>query len=94
MEDVVMKSLQLFIDMWVDSRKIVDMEREKQEQRLALAEKHLLDMEKSYERINKDLRDAWVNRRCGQNPEPNRRCPHNVYARTNDSCCRNIYAVT
>ena len=25
MEEVVMKSLQLFIDMWVDSRKIVDM---------------------------------------------------------------------
>ena len=28
MEEVVMKSLQLFIDMWVDSRKIVDMQRE------------------------------------------------------------------
>lgn len=59
MEEVVMKSLQLFIDMWVDSRKIVDMQREKQAQRLALAEKHLLDMEKSYERINKDLCDAY-----------------------------------
>ncbi len=59
MEEVVLKSLQLFIDMWVDSRKIVDMQREKQAQRLALAEKHLLDMEKSYERINKDLRDAY-----------------------------------
>ena len=29
MEGVVMKSLQLFIDMWVDSRKIVDMQCEK-----------------------------------------------------------------
>ena len=47
MEEVVMKSLQLFIDMWVDSRKIVDMQREKQAQCLALAEKRLLDMEKS-----------------------------------------------
>lgn len=60
MEEVVMKSLQLFIDMWVDSRKIVDMQREKQAQRLKLAEKHLLDMEKSYDRINKDLRDASI----------------------------------
>lgn len=41
-----MKSLQMFIDMWVDSRKIVDMQREKQVQRLKMAEKHLLDMEK------------------------------------------------
>lgn len=65
MEDVVMKSLQLFIDMWVDSRKIVDMQREKQAQRLALAEKHLLDMEKSYERINKDLRDAYESYKLG-----------------------------
>ena len=53
----MLKSLQLFIDMWVDSRKIVDMQREKQAQRLALAEKRLLDMEKSYECINKDLHD-------------------------------------
>ena len=65
MEEVVMKTLQLFIDMWVDSRKIVDMQREKQAQRLALAEKHLLDMEKSYERINKDLRDAYQSYKFG-----------------------------
>lgn len=45
MEEVVMRSLQLFIDMWVDSRKIVDMQREKQVQRLKLAEQHLIDME-------------------------------------------------
>ena len=38
MEEVVMKSLQMFIDMWVDSRKIVDMQREKQVQRLKMAE--------------------------------------------------------
>lgn len=65
MEEVVMKSLQLFIDMWVDSRKIVDMQREKQAQRLKLAEKHLLDMEKSYDRINKDLRDAYESYKLG-----------------------------
>ena len=65
MEEVVMKSLQLFIDMLVDSRKIVDMQREKLAQRLALAEKHLLDMEKSYERINKDLRDAYESYKLG-----------------------------
>ena len=60
-----MKSLQLFIDMWVDSRKIVDMQREKQAQRLALSEKHLLDMEKSYDRINKDLCDAYESYKLG-----------------------------
>lgn len=65
MEEVVMKSLQLFIDMWVDSKKIVDMQREKQAQHLALAEKHLLDMEKSYECINKDLRDAYESYKLG-----------------------------
>ncbi len=45
-----MKSLQMFIDMWVDSRKIVDMQREKQVQRLKMAEKHLLDMENKSEK--------------------------------------------
>lgn len=60
-----MKSLLLFIDMWVDFRKIVDMQREKQAQRLKLAEKHLLDMEKSYDRINKDLRDAYESYKLG-----------------------------
>lgn len=44
-----MRSLQLFVDMWVDSRKIVDMQREKQALRLKPAEQHLVDMEKSYE---------------------------------------------
>lgn len=65
MEEGVMRSLQLFVDMWVDSRKIVDMQCEKQAQRLALSEKHLLDMEKSYERINKDLRDAYQSYKIG-----------------------------
>ena len=51
--------------MWVDSRKIVDMQREKQAKSLALAERHLLDMEKSYERINKDLRDAYESYKLG-----------------------------
>ena len=41
------------------------MQREKQAQRLKLAEKHLLDMENSYERINKDLRDAYESYKFG-----------------------------
>lgn len=65
MEEVVMRSLQLFVDMWVDSRKIVDMQREKQAQRLKLAEQHLIDMENSNERINRDLRDAYENYKLG-----------------------------
>ena len=65
MEEVVTKSLQLFIDMWGDSGKIVDMQREKQAQRLKLAEQHLVDMENSNERINRDLRDAYENYKLG-----------------------------
>lgn len=65
MEEVVMRSLQLFVDMWVDSGKIVDMQREKQAQRLKLAEQHLIDMENSNERINRDLRDAYENYKLG-----------------------------
>lgn len=49
----MIKSLHLFIDMWMDSRKIVDMQREKQAQRLKLAEKHLVDMENSNESLNR-----------------------------------------
>ncbi len=45
-----MKSLQVFIDMWVYSRKIVDMQREKQAKRLKLAEQH---MENSNESLNR-----------------------------------------
>ena len=55
----------MFVDMWVDSRKIVDMQREKQAQRLKLAEQHLVDMENSNERINRDLRDAYENYKLG-----------------------------
>lgn len=65
MEEVVMRSLQLFVDMWVDSRKIVDMQREKKAQRLKLAEQHLVDMENSNERLNKDLRDAYQSYKLG-----------------------------
>ncbi len=32
-------------------------------------------------------------RGCGQNPGPIRRCPYNVYAQTNDGCCRDIHAI-
>lgn len=64
-DSLLWKSLQLFIDMWVDSRKIVDMQREKQTQRLKLAEHHLVDMENSNERINRDLRDAYQSYKLG-----------------------------
>lgn len=65
MEEAVMKSLKLFIDMWVDSRKIVDMQREKQARRLAMAEKHLADMENSNECLNRDLRVAYKSYKLG-----------------------------
>ena len=65
MEQNVIKSLQMFMDVLVDFRKIIDMQREKQAQRLMLAEKHLMDMENSYERINKDLCDAYESYKLG-----------------------------
>ena len=64
-EHIVTKSLQEYIDMWVDSRNIINAQREKQKKTLKLAEKHLLDMEKSNEKINKDLRDAYESYKLG-----------------------------
>lgn len=65
MEEIVMKSLQLFIDTLVDSKKVMELQRTRQAKRLAQVEKHLADMENSYERINKDLRDAYENYKLG-----------------------------
>lgn len=53
------KALQMMIDVLVDSRNVVDMQREKQAGRLKQAEKHLSDMEHSRELIEKDLREAY-----------------------------------
>ena len=51
--------------MLVDSRKVVDMQREKQAERLKQAEKHLSDMEHSRELIEKDLREAYESYKLG-----------------------------
>lgn len=59
------KALQMMIDVLVDSRKVVDMQREKQAERLKQAEKHLSDMENSRELIEKDLREAYENYKLG-----------------------------
>lgn len=56
---IVKKALQMMIDVLVDSRKVVDMQRAKQAERLKQAEKHLSDMEHSRELIEKDLREAY-----------------------------------
>lgn len=53
------KALQMMIDVLVDSRNVVDMQRENQAERLKQAEKHLSDMEHSRELIEKDLREAY-----------------------------------
>ena len=58
-ESIVKKALQMMIDVLVDSRKVVDMQRAKQAERLKQAEKHLSDMEHSRELIEKDLREAY-----------------------------------
>ena len=59
------KALQMMIDVLVDSRKVVDMQREKQAERLKQAEKHLSDMEHSRELIEKDLREAYESYKLG-----------------------------
>lgn len=59
MESIVKKALQMMIDVLVDSRNVVDMQREKQAERLKQAEKHLSDMEHSRELIEMDLREAY-----------------------------------
>ena len=65
MESVVKNALQTMIDVLVDSRKVVDMQREKQAERLKQAEKHLSDMEHSRELIEKDLREAYESYKLG-----------------------------
>ena len=65
MEQNVIKSLQMFMDVLVDYRKIVNLQLEKQAQCFAMAEKHLTDMENSYECINKDLCDAYESYKLG-----------------------------
>lgn len=65
MESVVKKALQMMIDVLVDSRKVVDMQREKQAERLKQAKKHLSDMEHSRELIEKDLREAYESYKLG-----------------------------
>ena len=65
MESVVKNALQTMIDVLVDSRKGVDMQREKQAERLKQAEKHLSDMEHSRELIEKDLREAYESYKLG-----------------------------
>ena len=65
MESVVKKALQMMIDVLVDSRNVVDMQREKQAERLKQAEKHLSDMEHSRELIEKDLREAYESYKLG-----------------------------
>ena len=65
MESVVKKALQMMIDVLVDSRKVVDIQREKQAERLKQAKKHLSDMEHSRELIEKDLREAYESYKLG-----------------------------
>lgn len=60
-----MKSLQLFVDTLVDFKRIMDLKREKQEQRFIQAQKHLSDMERSNGHIEKDLRNAYGNYKLG-----------------------------
>lgn len=64
-ESTVKKALQMMIDVLVDSRKVVDMQRKKQAERLKQAKEHISDMEHSRELIEKDLREAYESYKLG-----------------------------
>ena len=58
-ENVVLGMLQQYADVLVDSRSVVDVQRAKNKERLATAEKHLADMERTLALLQQDLRASY-----------------------------------
>ncbi|MFA9421969.1 MAG: recombinase family protein [Sedimentibacter sp.] len=58
-EEVVLSMLQQYADVMVDSRAIIDLQRTKNKERLAIAEKHLADMEHTLMLLQQDLRASY-----------------------------------
>lgn len=64
-ESVILKMLQQYTDAMVDSRSIIDFQRNKEAERLQNAEKHLADMEHTRELMQEDLRASYEAYRSG-----------------------------
>ena len=58
-ENVVLGMLQQYADVLVDSRSVIDVQRSKNKERLATAEKHLADMERTMTLLQQDLRASY-----------------------------------
>lgn len=58
-EEVVLGMLQQYADVLVDSRSVIDVQRSKNKERLATAEKHLADMERTMTLLQQDLRASY-----------------------------------
>ena len=58
-EEVVLNMLQQYADVLVDSRSVIDVQRSKNKERLATAEKHLTDIERSMTLLQHDLRASY-----------------------------------
>ena len=51
--------LQQYADVLVDSRSVIDLQRSKNKERIATAEKHLVDMERTMTLLQQDLRASY-----------------------------------
>lgn len=58
-EEVVLGMLQQYADVLVDSRSVIDVQRSKNNERLATAKKHLVDMERTMALLKQDLRASY-----------------------------------
>lgn len=58
-EEVVLGMLQQYADVLVDSRSVIDVQRSKNKERLATAEKHLADMERTMMLLQQNLRASY-----------------------------------
>ena len=58
-EEVVLGMLQQYADVLVDSRSVIDVQRSKKKERLATAEQHLADMERTMTLLQQDLRASY-----------------------------------
>jgi len=58
-EEVLLSMLQQYADVLVDSRSVIDVQRTKNKERLATAEKHLADMERTMTLLQQDLRASY-----------------------------------
>ena len=57
--NVVLGMLQQYADVLVDSRSVIDLQRSKNKERIATAEKHLVDMERTMTLLQQDLRASY-----------------------------------